>query len=86
MRVPLTVFTLLILAFVPSGAIAQSKPPEPLAQTTTTAPVAPVEPVERILRKTVVFITMHCLRSNQPVTAQGTGFLTSNVDRRVPRV
>ncbi len=81
MRVPLTVFTLLILAFAPSWADAQSKPPEPLAQTT---PTAPPEPVERLFRRTVVFITMHCIRGAQPVTAQGTGFITSSVDSRLP--
>jgi hypothetical protein len=81
MRVPLTLFSLLAMLFVSVCANAQSKPPEPLTQTT---PTAPVEPTERQVRKTVVFITMHCLRGIQPVTAQGTGFFMSSVDSRLP--
>jgi hypothetical protein len=79
MRVPLTVFTLLILAFAPSWA--QNKPPEPLAQT---IPTAPVEPAEKLIRRTVVFITLHCLRGTQPIIARGTGFFVSSVDSRLP--
>jgi hypothetical protein len=79
---PLAVFTLLIVSFAPRWADAQGKPPEPLAQTTT--PAAPPEPVERYFKRTVVFITMHCLRGTQPVTAQGTGFYASSTDSRLP--
>jgi hypothetical protein len=81
MRVPSAVFTLLILAFAPSWVSAQGKPPDPLAQTT---PTTPPEPAERSVKKAVVFITMHCLRGAQPVTARGTGFFASSLDNRVP--
>jgi len=78
------VFSLLILALAPTLVSAQDRPPAPLAQTTPTAPAPASEPAERQVRKTVVFITMHCLRGDQPITAQGTGFFIQVPDSRLP--
>jgi hypothetical protein len=60
---------------------AQNNPPVPLQQKT---PIAPTEPAERQIRKAVTFITMHCLKGNQSVTAQGTGFFIEVADSRLP--
>ncbi len=83
MRAPFTVFTLLILALIPAQVHGQNQPPVSLQQTTPTAPAPMSESTERQVRKAVVFITMHCLRGAQPVTAQGTGFIVAVLDSRV---
>jgi hypothetical protein len=74
-------FSLLTLALAPALVCAQNNPPIPLQQKT---PTAPTEPAERQIRKAVAFITMHCLRGAQPVTAQGTGFFIGVADSRLP--
>jgi hypothetical protein len=82
MRAPRAVFSFLTtLALASVLVCAQNNPPVPLQQTT---PTAPTEPAERQIRKTVTFITMHCLRGAQPVTAQGTGFFIQVADSRLP--
>jgi hypothetical protein len=82
MRVLRAVFSFLTtLALASALVYAQNNPPVPLQQTT---PIAPTEPAERQFRKAVTFITMHCLRGTQPVTAQGTGFFIVVADRRLP--
>src|SRR5580692_8905139 len=83
MHAPRAVFSLLTLtlALAPALVCAQNNPPIPLQQKT---PTAPTEPAERQIRKAVAFITMHCLRGAQPVTAQGTGFFIGVADSRLP--
>lgn len=80
MHAPRAVFSLLALALVPALVCAQNNPPVPLQQKT---PTEPTEPAERQIRKSVTFITMHCLRGAQPVTAQGTGFFIGVADARL---
>jgi hypothetical protein len=81
MHVPRAVFSLLTtLALTSALVCAQNNPPVPLQQKT---PTAPTEPAERQIRKAVAFITMHCLRGTQPVTAQGTGFFIQVADSRL---
>lgn len=81
---PRGVFSLVVLACLSNVVVsAQNNPPVPLQQTTT-ATTAPPEPVERQVRKTVIFITMHCLRGSEAVTAQGTGFFIQVSDSRLP--
>lgn len=81
MKAPRVARASLILALLPVGIAAQNAPATPLTQTTTTS--AP-EPVERQIRKTVIFITLICLRGNIPIRAQGTGFFVSVADSRLP--
>jgi hypothetical protein len=78
------VFSLVVLVCVSNVVSAQNNPPVPLQLKTPTAPTAPPEPAERQVRHTVIFITMHCLRGVQPVTAQGTGFFIHVADNRLP--
>jgi len=84
MQTPRAVFSLVVLACLSNVVSAQNNPPVPLQQKTPTAPTAPPEPAERQVRHTVIFITMHCLRGVQPVTAQGTGFFIQVADSRLP--
>jgi hypothetical protein len=82
MHTPRAVFSLLIIPALASALVcAQNNPPIPLEQKT---PTAPTEPAERQIRKAVAFVTMHCLRGTQPVTARGTGFFIQVADSRLP--
>jgi len=81
MHAPRAGFSLLTLALVSALVWAQNSPPVPLEQKT---PTAPTEPAERQIRKAVTFITMHCLRGAQAVTAKGTGFFIQVADSRLP--
>ncbi len=80
MKAPLVICAL-VLALLPGLIDGQNAPPTPLAQT---APASTPEPVERQIRKTVTFITMHCLRGIIPMRAQGTGFFVGMPDSRLP--
>src|SRR5690349_21005753 len=84
MQTPRAVFYLQVLVLSATLGSAQDNPPVPLAQNAATAPTPPVEPMERQVRKTVAFITMHCIEGTQFVKAQGTGFLIEVPDSRLP--
>src|ERR1017187_2375365 len=78
------VFSLVVLSCLSNVVSAQNNPPVPLQQKIPTAPTEPTESAERQVRRTVTFITMHCLRGSEAVTAQGTGFFIQVADSRLP--
>ncbi len=77
------VFSLVVLACLSNIVSAQNNPPTPLQQATPTAPTA-LAPMESRVRKTVIFITMHCARGAEIIKAQGTGFFIQVADSRLP--
>jgi hypothetical protein len=84
MQTPRAVFFLLVLVLSATLGSAQNNPPVPLQQKASTAPTPPFEPMERQVRKTVAFITMHCVEGMQSFKVQGTGFLIEVPDSRLP--
>ena len=84
MKAPRVACAWLILALLPVGTAAQNAPATPLAQTTTTTTTTAPEPIERQIRKTVTFITLVCLSGNSQFRVQGTGFIVSVADSRLP--